>query len=246
MGIARHDQPTWPLADESPPALRTDIRQLIGDSPAAVTPAPRRAIGLSIALAAGVVGLVAGLWFQPWLRWLDGDSVSRALLLGSLAAWTGGAAALTWLAVNEADPRVSPRSQVRVATLGAIGALYLGAIALGPRFSLGAAGGGIDESIVSSACLGSGLAVAALPATALVWLLARGHALRPVRAGVLIGAAAGVWALAALEFCPSTLIAHNLVSHLGVALALASVGGVIGLIRFRRRPQPLSQSPRRG
>jgi hypothetical protein len=108
--------------------------------------------------------------------------------------------------------------------------LPLTTVALFPDFSLA------DFVKRGVPCLRFGLVCAAISAAFGFWLIKKGYASSPIRAGAIFGAFAGLVGVAALALhCPILNAAHILVWHCGGMLISGLAGAVLGALPVRNR-----------
>jgi hypothetical protein len=220
-----------------PPPLRPEVRARIGDRPTPVRPPPPRRVQVALVITAGVLASLIGVLVHPSAVALADRGLPLLWWLATMLLWTGGAAVLSYVALAESEPRVATKSTRRALLLVMLAAAYVVAAVIAQTVT--ARGDLVAGRMIGGACLGTGFAIAIVPAAVLIWLLRRGHTFRPVRAGALLGAAAGFWALGALEACPCLLAKHKLASHLSVVGVLACAGAVGGFAWRRARVTPI-------
>lgn len=225
-----------PTREAAPPPLSSAVTGAVGEKPKAVSPVWPGWLRFALAavVGGGNVALVVGL---------HGTSVSTLLERGmpgwwwlvTLAAWAASALVLTWLAVRESDPRVPESSTSRVVAVAAFALVFAGVAVcseLVVHGRLQAPGPGFLASGMH--CLGFGSLVEIVPVGFIFVLLARGMPFRPVRAGLVAGAACGAWSLLVLQLdCPDLTAFHDIVFHLGVAVVWAVAGAGLGALLGR-------------
>lgn len=164
---------------------------------------------------------------------------------GSALAGVAIGSVLVWLSLREAVPGAGLPVPVGAGVLlAAYGVHAATAISAWLRQSapVRATGSGFCSSCFS---LESAMGIPALVLT--VWLVVRAYPVRPVWAGVLGGAGAGILADGVQHLlCPLSDLRHLVIWHGGAVLALAAVGGLAGWSVHWRRQRRLSSATERG
>jgi len=185
----------------------------------------------SVVVLLAVVSLFGGVRgdlgvLGPWAGW--GTTLAE-LMAGSL---------LIWLALREAIPGRSLPVLLEAAALVLATSVQVTAAIL--AWSVQPVLPPVGSGNVCAVCF-SLEALMGLPALVLtLWLVARAYPVRPVWAGVLGGAGAGMVADGLQHLvCPISDLRHVLVWHGGAILGLAAVGGLAGAVLrwWRRRNQ---------
>ena len=206
------------LAPAKPPdEVAAKIRAAIGKEMKPVKPLAPAGVRALVAAASGLAVAIAVAW-AAGMRPLDPMPAGRPIaMLAMLAAATLG----LWLAMRLAVPgSATPRRAA---------ALYLLVPAVFAAIVLAVLGFHGEEGPFR--CMLFGLAVAAVPWTIAIVLLARGYATTPVLAGAIAGMSAGLFGLMALHLsCPMATAPHILLFHASVVVIASALGAALALL----------------
>lgn len=213
------------------------LRRAIEDDPGPVR--PLRSPGVR-SLAVALWG-VAVLVLLPTVLGMRGD----AKVLGFMLSWgvsileSLAGLGLVWLALREAVPARGGSVAGRLAALAAALVILVGTAFI--TWARVRPVGPVDDAVLHGVKCFSMEGVFGVPALVLtLWLVVRAFPVRPVWAGVLGGAGAGMLADGVQHLlCGIPDLHHVLVWHGGAALLLAVIGGVIGRLWQWRQTRPL-------
>lgn len=185
---------------------------------------------------------VALLVLLPTVLGVRGD----AEVLGFMLSWgvslleSLAGLGLVWLALRESIPGRGGTAAARVTALAAAVAILVGTAVL--TWARVPPMKPLDDMTLHGVECFSMESVFGVPALILtLWLVIRAFPVRPVWAGVLGGAGAGMLADGVQHLlCGIPDLHHVLVWHGGAALGLALLGGVLGWLWQRRQARRLS------
>jgi hypothetical protein len=195
----------------------------------------------------GIRALVVVLWgvallvTLPAILGIRGD----AEVLGFMLSWgvsvleTAAGLGLVWLALREAVPGRGGTAAGRVAALAAALAILAGTAVL--TWARVPTMKPIEDATLHGVECFSMESVFGVPALILtLWLVVRAFPVRPVWAGILGGAGAGMLADGVQHLlCGIPDLHHVMVWHGGAALTLAVLGGAVGWLWQRRQVRRL-------
>jgi len=196
------------------------LKERIGGATAAVRPLPSdRAIsliGLFVFLALSIL-LATAVGYQGFVR------LTPVQRIGDYTAILVAAVLFSLAIVPEIVPGAKRRISPSALLIALLLLLPLTTMALFPNFSL------VYFVRRGVPCLRFGLLCAAISAAAGYWLIRKGYASSPVRAGAIFGAFAGLVGVAALALhCPILNAAHIVTWHCGAVLIGALAGAGLG------------------
>jgi hypothetical protein len=203
------------------------LKERIGGTTTAVRPLPSDesmfAIGLLVFLAFSIL-LAAAVGFQGFLR------LNALQRICDYAAILVAAALFSLAIVPEIVPGARRRISLFTLVILLLLALSLTTVTLFPNFDLAYF---VKRGVP---CLRFGLVCAAISAALGYWLIKKGYASSPVRAGAIFGGFTGLVGVAALALhCPILNAAHILVWHCGAILISALAGALLGSLPLPNR-----------